>query len=265
MNQPANETAQATESTGRTLFIAFILCVVCSLVVATAAILLKPKQIAAKENDRNINILQIGGLYNPSVSIAEQMQQVQARVIDFKTGQFTDAMTVAQVIDPKKLARDSSKITLLGDADTAKIIRRENYGVVYVVEKEGQLDRIILPIRGYGLWSTLWGFIALAPDLNTVIGLGYYQHAETPGLGGEVDNPKWKALWPGKKLFDEDHQVAIRILKGAVNTEAENAVHQVDGLSGATLTARGVHNMLQFWLGEMGYGLFLKNLKAEEV
>ncbi len=253
--------SQSNESTSKTLLVALILCVVCSAIVATAAVLLKPKQVAAKENDRSINILQIGGLYEPGKSVVEQMKQVTPRVINFDTGKFSDEMTVAQVIEPKKLARDESKVTRLGDNDPAKVIRRENFGVVYVVEKEGKLDRIILPIRGYGLWSTLWGFVALQPDLNTVIGLGYYQHAETPGLGGEVDNPKWKSLWPGKQLFANDH-VAIKIAKGAVDPDDKDVIHKVDGLSGATLTSKGVHNMLHFWLGDMGYGKFLKNLKA---
>lgn len=253
--------SQSSESTSKTIVTALIMCVVCSAIVATAAVLLKPQQTRAKENDRNINILQIAGLYDPSRSIAEQMEQVTPRVINFDSGKFTDEMTVAQVIEPKKLARNPNHVTRLGDDDPAKLIRRENYGVVYIVEKEGKLDRIILPIRGYGLWSTLWGFIALEPDLNTVIGLGYYQHAETPGLGGEVDNPKWKALWPGKRVFEDDH-VSIKIVKGTVSADDPAAAHKVDGLLGATLTANGVHNMLQFWLSDMGYGKFLKNLKA---
>jgi len=254
--------SQSKETVGGTLLVAFILCVVCSAIVATAAVMLKPKQTAAKENDRSLNILQIAGLYDDNKPLADQMSQVKARVINLDTGKFTDELTVAQAIDPKKLARDASKITKLdSDSDKAKLIRRENFGVVYIVEKDGQLDRVILPIRGYGLWSTLWGFVALQADLNTVIGLGYYQHAETPGLGGEVDNPKWKALWPGKKLFDGD-EVAIKIIKGTVDPTQAGAEYQVDGLSGATLTSNGVHNMLHFWLGQQGYGPFLKNLKA---
>jgi len=250
-----------SESTGKTLLTAFIMCAVCSAIVATAAVSLKPMQTAAKENDRNINILQIAGLYQPDKPIAEQMQQVSPRVINFDTGEFTEEVSVAQAIDPKKLARDPSKALPLGEEDPAKLIRRENFGVVYLVEKEGKLDRVILPIRGYGLWSTLWGFVALAPDLNTVIGLGYYQHAETPGLGGEVDNPKWKALWPGKQLFEGD-RIAIQVVKGNVQSDDPQAAHKVDGLSGATLTSRGVDNMLQFWLSDKGYGKFLKNLKS---
>lgn len=250
-----------SESTSKTLLTALVMCAVCSAIVATAAVSLKPMQTAAKENDRNINILQIAGLYEPGKPIAEQMQQVTPKVINFDTGEYTEAVSVAQAIDPKKLARDPSNARPLGDDDPAKLIRRENFGVVYLVEKNGKLDRVILPIRGYGLWSTLWGFVALAPDLNTVIGLGYYQHAETPGLGGEVDNPKWKALWPGKQLF-EGGQVAIQLVKGSVSADDPQASHKVDGLSGATLTSRGVNNMLQFWLSDKGYGKFLKNLKS---
>lgn len=250
------------ETVARTLLVALVLCVVCSAVVATAAIAMKPKQQAAKENDRNINILQIGGIYQPGVPLAQQMEQVKAKVVDFESGRFTDALTPEQAIDPKKLTKKADlSIKLDGDNDIAKLIRREKYGVVYLVEKDGQLDRVILPIRGYGLWSTLWGFVALQSDLNTVVGLGYYQHAETPGLGGEVDNPKWKALWPGKQLFKDD-EVAIRVMKGAVDPSAPNAAYQVDGLSGATLTSKGVDNMLHYWLGNQGYGKFLKNLKA---
>ena len=132
-----------------------------------------------------------------------------------------------------------------------------------MVEHDGELDKIILPVRGAGLWSTLYGFLALENDLNTVAGLGFYEHGETPGLGGEVDNPKWKALWPGKEVYD-DGQVAIELIKGSVDASTRNAENKVDGLSGATLTSRGVSNLVQFWMGDNGYKLFLKNLRAGE-
>jgi len=132
------------------------------------------------------------------------------------------------------------------------------------VEENGQLKSVILPIRGYGLWSTLHGFIALESDLNTVVGLGFYQHAETPGLGGEVDNPKWKGLWPGKKLYNEAGEPVIHIVKGGVDPSSPNAEHQVDALAGATLTSNGVDRLLQFWLGEQGFGPYLAKLRAQE-
>lgn len=256
--------SEQKETIGRTLLVAFVLCAVCSTVVATAAIMLKPQQQAAQERDRAINILQIANLYQPGLPVEQQMEQVTPRVVDLETGTFTDQFEPRQVIDAKKLAKDPQLSTEVPDAvDIAKINRRENYGLVYVVEKNGELDRIILPIRGYGLWSTLWGFIALEADFNTVIGMGYYQHAETPGLGGEVDNPEWRQQWTGKKIY-EDGEVAIRLVKGGADPGSPRAEHQIDGLSGATLTSRGVDNMIQYWLGEQGYGKLLSNLKAGE-
>ena len=134
---------------------------------------------------------------------------------------------------------------------------------VYLAKTEdGQIDKIILPVHGYGLWSTLYGFLALEADANTVAGLGFYSHAETPGLGGEVDNPKWKAQWPGKEVY-KDGEPIVELVKGGVSEQTPNADYKVDALSGATLTSRGVTNLLQFWLGEDGYGPYLKKFRQE--
>lgn len=256
--------SERKETVGRTLLVAFVLCAVCSLVVATAAILLKPQQIAAQEQDRAVNILQIGELYEPGVPVEQQMEQISARVVDLSTGRFTDAIAPEEAMDTPRLTRDSSRSSKVDSGeDIARINRREDYGVVYIAGDLDDIQRIILPIRGYGLWSTLWGYIALEGDLNTVVGLGYYQHSETPGMGGEVDNPSWRAQWSGKQIY-EDGEVALRVLKGTVSSDSPRAHYQVDGLSGATLTTRGVDNMIRYWLGEQGYGKFLKNLKAGE-
>jgi Na+-transporting NADH:ubiquinone oxidoreductase subunit C len=119
---------------------------------------------------------------------------------------------------------------------------------------------VVIPVEGKGLWSTLYGFLALDKDVNTIKGLTFYQHAETPGLGGEVDNPKWKALWPGRKAFGDDGQPKIAVIKGQAGPVAEDP-YQVDGLSGATITARGVSHLVQFWLGTNGFGPYLKQFK----
>ena len=92
--------------------------------------------------------------------------------------------------------------------------RLPNKAVVYQRVDDGDVLAIILPVEGKGLWSTLYGFIALAPDTRTIEGITFYEHGETPGLGGEVDNPSWKALWPGRKAFDEDWEPAIEVIKG---------------------------------------------------
>jgi Na+-transporting NADH:ubiquinone oxidoreductase subunit C len=250
------------DSTQRTLLVAVVLCIVCALFVSSAAVLLKPAQIINKALDRKVNILAAAGLLVPGEDVEAQFEQVVTKIIDLQTGKFTDAVSV-KGFEQSKIAKDSATSIALGDDDLAKIRRRENYAMVYLIEKDGQYDKVILPVRGYGLWSTLYGFLALENDFNTVAGLGFYDHGETPGLGGEVDNPKWKAMWPGKEIYD-DGDVAIELVKGNVDASTPNASNKVDALSGATLTSRGISNLLQFWMGELGYQQFLRNLRSGE-
>jgi Na+-transporting NADH:ubiquinone oxidoreductase subunit C len=254
----------SNDSTSKTLIVAFSLCIVCSIVVSAAAVLLKPAQEANKILDLKRNVLAAAGMYDDSVSVDEQFAQISIRIVDLRTGKFTDEVN-ADDYDQRKAAKDPAASDALTSAqDLAKVARREHYAVVYLVEDAGgDIDKIILPIHGYGLWSTLYGFIALESDGDTVAGLGFYEHGETPGLGGEVDNPRWKASWPGKKVY-RDGKVAIGLIKGAVDSANPAATWQIDGLAGATLTARGVTNLVQFWLGENGFELFLNNLKSGE-
>jgi len=254
----------SNDSTSKTLMVAFALCIVCSVIVSAAAVMLKPAQEINKTLDRKRNILAAAGMMDDSLSVDEQFAQITTRVVDLRSGKFTEEVD-AQEYDQRKAAKDPARSEALSvQDDLANIARREDFALVYLVEDEqGEVSKIILPVRGYGLWSTLYGFIALESDADTVAGLGFYEHAETPGLGGEIDNPRWKAAWPGKKVY-RDGDVAIGLIKGAVDTSSANAAWQVDGLAGATLTARGVTNLMHFWLGENGFAPFLKNLKSGE-
>jgi Na+-transporting NADH:ubiquinone oxidoreductase subunit C len=256
------------ESTVRTLTVALLVCLVCSVFVAGAAVALKPLQAENRQLDKQRSILAIAGLGGadlPAKAVqALFAERIQARLVDLETGVFSEAQDAAS-FDPLKAAKDPQLSTALpGAQDIALIKRRENLTTVYLVEQGGELETLILPVRGYGLWSTLHGFIALKGDLNTVVGFGFYQHGETPGLGGEVDNPKWKSLWNGKTLFDDNGKLAVEIIKGSVDPQSAKAEHQVDGLAGATLTTKGVNNLLHFWLGENGFGPLLANLKKGE-
>ena len=91
--------------------------------------------------------------------------------------------------------------------DEAGIGRRARYAPVYLVFEEDALQQAILPVHGYGLWSTMYGYLSLESDLNTVAGITFYDHAETPGLGGEIDNPRWQSRWVGKKIYGDDGTV----------------------------------------------------------
>ena len=250
------------DSIGKSLTVALLLCIVCSVVVSTAAVKLRPLQEANKDLDRKRNILLAAGLCGKQCDVDAQFSTIQTRLVNLETGQFVEAMPANY--DQRKASKDPKRSSALDDdIDIAKINRRANQALVYLVESEGNFEKVILPVHGYGLWSTLYGFIALESDFNTVAGLGFYDHAETPGLGGEVDNPRWKAMWPGKKVY-QNGAVELGLAKGAVDPDAANAAYRVDGLSGATLTSRGVTNLIQFWLGENGFRPFLENFKRGE-
>jgi len=255
------------DSVKGTLIVALVLCIVCSVIVSTAAVMLKPMQQANAALDLKRNVLLAGDLIDPDqagkAAVESAFANVTIKYVDLRTGKFTDeAPAGGSGRAAAKIPSASEKLT--PEQDVAKIIRREHIKEVYLVEESGELQKIILPVRGYGLWGQLYGFLALQNDLNTVAGLGFYEHKETPGLGGEVDNPNWKAIWEGKKAYAEDGDVALSVIKGSVDQNTPNAEHKVDGLSGATLTSKGVDNLIEFWLGSEGYGPFLKNLKAGE-
>ncbi|GHT96368.1 Na(+)-translocating NADH-quinone reductase subunit C [Betaproteobacteria bacterium] len=256
------------ESTARTLIVALAVSLVASVFVAGSAIYLKPIQEQNRQLDKQRSILAIAGVSGDKLSAQEVRDffnaRIKAEVVDLSTGDIKSDLD-PNTFDALKAARDpETSVQLAGSDDIALIKRREQFTTIYRLEAEdGTLEALILPVRGYGLWSTLHGFLALAPDLNTVIGLGFYQHAETPGLGGEVDNPKWKASWSGKTLFDADGKPNIEIVKGGVNPASPDAGHQIDALAGATLTSKGVDHLLQFWLGEQGFGAYLAKLRPQ--
>ncbi|HAT85660.1 MAG TPA: Na(+)-translocating NADH-quinone reductase subunit C [Rhizobiales bacterium] len=251
--------ALPVDSTPKTILVAVTLCLFCSMVVSGAAVMLKPIQEQNKVLDKKRNILQVAGLFKDGIDIEEAFKSVEPRVVDIAAGTFTDTVDAA-TYDQPAAAKDPAQSIELAD-DPASIGRQAKLASIYLLRDEaGEISKIILPVHGYGLWSTLYGFIALKPDGNEITGLQFYSHAETPGLGAEVDNPIWRAMWPGKKVFDAAGSVAITVAKGVPS--ADKAQHHVDALAGATLTSRGVDNLVRFWMGEQGFKRFLENLKA---
>ena len=261
------------DSIQKTLMVAILLCLVCSIIVAGAAVSLKPIQLANKQLDKNYNILLAAGLASKEKMGREQIEtafkQITTRIVNLEAGRYaTDAELETikaagynpSAYDQLKASKDPAlSASLPSDKDLANIRRLEKFAAVYTVESNGVIEKMVLPVHGYGLWSTLYGFLALEGDLQTVVGLGFYSHGETPGLGGEVDNPAWKALWNGKKLYNDSGDLAIQVVKGKA---AADDMNSVDGLSGATLTSNGVSNLVQFWVGENGFGKFLTTVKG---
>ena len=266
--------AKPKDTVSRTLMVALVLSIAFSVVVSTAAVLLRPAQIQNQNLDIKTNILAAAGMLEPGASVDDieaQFERFDVRLVDLDTGDYVEPSAVG-VQDPMKYdmykaASDPEMSTNIPSSeDKAGIKRRPNVAKIYTLREDGELTRVVLPIHGYGLWSTLYGFVSLEGDLNTIEGLGFYAHAETPGLGGEVDNPRWKQQWVGKELYGEDKtEPQIQLVKGGVGANARDKEHKVDALSGATLTSRGVQQLVNYWLGDRGYAPFLQKLREGEV
>ncbi len=248
------------DSVQNIIIVAFAVCLVCAVVVSAAAVVLRPMQQQNVELDMKANILQAAGLRDPSMSVEEQFESIETRVINLRTGEFADDIDPDEFNQRQAARNPQTSRALSSGEDIAGLSRLEEYSLVYISRDEsGEIGVLILPVRGYGLWSTMYGFLALEDDLNTIAGLGFYEHGETPGLGGEITNPNWVAQWPGKEIYNESGDVAVNV----VGTAPEE--HDIDAISGATLTSRGVENLMEFWMGEQGFKPFLQNLESGEV
>ena len=196
--------------------------------------------------------------------VSELFKSIDSKIVNLETGKFDFDINVLDYDEGSFSRNPETSIELSSDKDIALLKRRENFQTVYLHYENEDLNAIILPVRGYGLWGTMKGYLALRPDFKTIIGLEFFDHKETPGLGGEIDNPKWKAIWKGKEVFSNSGDVVISVIKGSVDKSSNQSKYQVDGLSGATITSNGVTNLLSFWLGDMGYGPLIENIKSSE-
>ena len=244
------------ESLGKTFGIVVAVCLVCSIVVSGAAVGLRSLQQTNAALDKKSNILNAAGLYDMGMSNSEiestYSERVESRFVNLDSGQFVEAPKPDY--DMYKAAKETEYSTKVTNSNVG-FQRRPDVASVYLVrDAQGEVSRIILPVHGSGLWDLMYGFLALDADGKTVRELIYYQQKETPGLGGEVQNPSWQEKWDGKEIY-ENGEVAIRVVK---NANPSNP-HTIDALSGATLTSNGVENTVRYWVGEQGFGQFLKN------
>jgi Na+-transporting NADH:ubiquinone oxidoreductase subunit C len=252
-------------STGYIVGFAVSICLVCALFVAGSAVGLKDRQDANILLDRQKKVLTVAGLMEDGERLTREEiasafeVSIQQKVIDLKTGSARPEIDGAS-FDQQAAARDP-ETSFAAPENLAKVRRLPNDALVFDVVEDGELKALILPIEGYGLWGTLYGYLALAPDARTIVGITFYSHKETPGLGGEVDNPRWKALWPGRLAFDDREKPVIAVKKGAAGSVEEDP-YNVDGLSGATITSRGVTSLVRFWLGDDGFGPYLASYRS---
>lgn len=252
--------AHERDTPGRVLGIAALVCVVCAVLVSAAVVLLRPIQDRNALLQRQRNILEIAGIYRPDASVESQFSRIEAHLVELESGEYVEGGDAIR-FDIAKASRDPKQSDVVPEgSDVARINRRPRTMPVFLVRGEEGIETVILPTHGYGLWSTMYAYVALDSRGERVKGVTFYSHAETPGLGAEIENARWRGSWIGKRLVDDAGQVRFDIAKG-VPAEAEADYH-VDAISGATLTGNGVENMIHYWLGEQGYGPFLARLRS---
>ncbi|WP_020481964.1 Na(+)-translocating NADH-quinone reductase subunit C [Methylomonas sp. MK1] len=255
--------ALSNDSLEKTVNVALALCLVCAVLVSIATVALRPLQGYNKALDMKKNILDVAGLLEEGTDIDQAFaERIESKIVDLKTGDYVDNINVDEY-DQRKAAKDPAQNELIPvEKDIASIRQKAKYTKVFLVKKGDQLQSIILPINGYGLWSTMYGFLALEADAQTVQSINLYDQGETPGLGGEVVNPNWRALWKGKKVYSDKGEVALTLVKGGVDSSRPDSVYKVDGLAGATLTSRGVSNLIQYWMGAEGFATYLNKIRT---
>jgi len=249
------------DSISNTLIVAIGLSLVCSVIVSSAAIVLKPVQEKNEEQFRQQIILDVAGLMEPGADTADLFAAIEPRMVELASGDYTDVVD-PNTFDALAAASDPELgMSIPKDLDIASIGQRAKYAPVYLVRDGDTIEQLILPVYGKGLWSTMLGYLSLAPDGTTIKGLRFYAHAETPGLGDQIDKEPWRAQWAGKQVFGDGDEPQIRVIKGTVPANAPDADYMIDGLSGATLTANGVTGLVQYWTGPHGFGPYLKNYR----
>ena len=245
-------------------FVGIGLCLLCSAIISLIAIQLRSVQNENVVKDMQKKIVSSAGLELEYGSVENAMMNIKTIVVDLDQGKIVDINPNSYELS-KELREEGKYKFLSAENDIASIKKREKYSKVYIEYKDDKINTLILPVRGYGLWGILYGYLAIKSDFNTVAGLEFYEHKETPGLGAEIDNPKWKALWKGKKIYQENGEVSLKVIKGNVLASSDNINYEVDGLSGATLTCNGVTNLIAYWMGSDGFLNFINNLRELDV
>ncbi len=256
----------AEESIAKPFYTVLILAFICSALVAGAAVGLRPQQDANRDLDRKKHILYAAGLYDKNRTIDEMFAPIETRVVELATGKFVADTTIRPETYKQLNAAlsDDTGRQLSSAEDRARLRRLEKYSLVYLVKDGAKVQQFVLPVRGKGLWSTMFAYVALDGDLTPIRGISFYEHGETPGLGGEVEKTRWQDGWRGKKVYDDGGKIGLNVVKGKAASEEPAKHYQIDGLSGATLTTKGVNNLMEFWFGDHGFKPFFSEQKVAE-
>lgn len=253
------------ESPRNAILVVTLTALICSGFVSAAVVMLRPIQLNNQLLDRSRNIMQLTGLLPGDGEIADEemldlYKSLDRRIADLESAGF-DAELDPNTFNLRRADNDPElSVAIPSDLDLANLSRRSRFVPVYMVWSNGELDRIILPVRGNGMWSMLRGYIALESDLNTISGMTFYEQNETPGLGDQITHGHWLEQWQGRRIYDDQGNPRFRVNEAVVATGTEAAEFEVDALTGATVTADAVTGLVHYWFGPHGYREFLLTL-----
>ncbi len=248
----------------RSLMVLAGVALLCSILVSVATTTLRPIHERNELLQRYRNVVSLTGLVgddSDDAAVFEAVELLDARVVDLSSGEFRPDIDPVAVNSRSALNDPDTSTAIPADKDLARLGRRTDYEVVYLVWHDQTFSRIILPINGQGMWSTLYGYIAIEADLETIAAVTFYEQAETAGLGDQIEDPDWQAQWQGRSLYSDAGDLLFQVASGPVNLSSPSAAYQVDGLTGATITAAGVTNLVRYWFGSHGYGPLLAQMK----
>ncbi|SHG89061.1 Na+-translocating NADH-quinone reductase subunit C [Marivita hallyeonensis] len=240
--------ALPNESRLKTVVMAFLVSAICAALVSGATVVLRPIQTAnrAAEEQARIAAL-VEGIPGMAAILEQSGGTLSTVVIDLARGRaaadVTPATLDAALADPGNWTR------LEPGQDLAGLGQRPNFAQIYLLRDGDQVSVVLLPLSGQGYGGRIDAILALRGDMNTIAGLTVTQHSETPGLGARIEESSWQASFPGTELRDDSGEIRFRVERGPAS-----GVHEVDGITGATRTGRGVTQMVRFWLGPDGYG-----------
>lgn len=231
------------------IFIVVLVCLVVLMIVFVVVVVLCLMQVVNVLKDKQINILQVVGIYDLNKDVLELFVVFELQIFELVIGEFIDQFDIV-VFDDCDVVDDLVILVVLDD-DLVGIGCQGKFVIVYLLcDDVGEIDKVILLLYGYGFWFMFYGFIVLEENGNDIFGLQFYEYVEIPGLGVEVDNLCWKVLWNGKKLVDEFGELQISVIKVVLVVGVD---YYIDVLVGVMLIIVGVYNFVNFWMGEIGY------------
>jgi Na+-transporting NADH:ubiquinone oxidoreductase subunit C len=255
--------AVSNVSVTRALAVSLAVAFVCALVVSTVSVSLRPLQKANVEAERRKQ-LEFVLTALADIGQAQAFEDLEARIVNLSSGHYDDTQDPASFNAETAIGQPGGSMQIPADLDLAGIKRRAVYARVYLVrDQDGDVDIIILPVWGRGYQSSLHAWLVLDRYTTSIAALKFYQHGETPGIGARIQEPEWEALWRGAPIFDDNGVLRIGVRSRVGSASTDGSGYLIDGISGATRTTQGVDGLLRFWLGDLGFGRYLQQVREE--